>query len=498
MPSASATFPDVVLIGGGVMSATFAALLKDLSPELSITMFETLEHCGQESSKAWNNAGTGHAGNCELNYTPQRPDGSVDISKALAVNTEFDISRQLWSHWVRNGRLADAGSFIHACPHVSLVWGKKDVAFLKARYDAMASHHCFDGMEYSEDPAVIADWAPLAMEGRDPSVPVAATRIRSGTDVDFGALTRNLFSSLEKETGFHSFYRHRVTDLVKTTDGRWRVTAVNTQTGARRSVLTRFVFVGAGGAALPLLQKSGIPEARRYAGFPVSGLWLQCTDPAITQRHYAKVYGKAPVGSPPMSVPHLDTRVIDGKSCLLFGPYAGFSTKFLKSGSWMDYFRSLNGGNIIPAVTAAKDNLSLMNYLVREVTQSDHKRFRSLLNFYPRASENQWTKVVAGQRVQIIKPDNGGLQGVLRFGTELVRSSDQSLAAVLGASPGASIAASVALQVVEKCFPQNVTVAGWLPRLREIFPAYGVDLKTNPELCRELRRETARTLQIEN
>ena len=204
------------------------------------------------------------------------------------------------------------------------------------------------------------------------------------------------------------------------------------------------------------------------------------------------------MGSPPMSVPHLDTRVIDGKSCLLFGPYAGFSTKFLKSGSWMDYFRSLNGGNIIPAVTAAKDNLSLMNYLVREVTQSDHKRFRSLLNFYPRANENQWTKVVAGQRVQIIKPDNGGLHGVLRFGTELVRSSDQSLAAVLGASPGASIAASVALQVVEKCFPQNVTAAGWLPRLREIFPGYGVDLKTNPELCRELRQETAQTLQIEN
>ena len=497
MSSASATFPDVVLIGGGVMSATFAALLKELSPELSITMFETLEHCGQESSKAWNNAGTGHAGNCELNYTPQRPDGSVDISKALAVNTEFDISRQLWSHWVRSGRLADAGSFIHACPHVSLVWGEEDVAFLKARYDAMASHHCFDGMEYSEDPAVIADWAPLAMEGRDPSVPVAATRIRSGTDVDFGSLTRSLFSSLEKETGFHSFYRHRVTDLVKTTDGRWRVTGVNTQTGARRSVLTRFVFVGAGGAALPLLQKSGVPEAHRYAGFPVSGLWLQCTDPAITQRHHAKVYGKAPVGSPPMSVPHLDTRVIDGKSCLLFGPYAGFSTKFLKSGSWMDYFRSLNGGNIIPAITAAKDNLSLMNYLVREVMQSDPKRFRSLLNFYPRANENQWTKIVAGQRVQIIKPDNG-LHGVLRFGTELVRSSDQSLAAVLGASPGASIAASVALQVVEKCFPQNVTPAGWLPRLKEIFPAYGVDLKASPELCRDVRRETAQTLKIEN
>ena len=478
------------------MSATFAALLKELSPELSITLFETLEQCGQESSKAWNNAGTGHAGNCELNYTPQRADGSVDISKALAVNTEFDISRQLWAHWVRTGRIADPSTFIHACPHVSLVWGEADVAFLKARYTAMANNHCFDGMEYSEDPAVIANWAPLAMEGRDLSIPVAATRIKSGTDVDFGALTRSLLSDLQAAPGFHSFYRHRVTDLTKTTDGRWRVTAVNMQTGAHRSVLTRFVFIGAGGAALPLLQKSGIPEARRYAGFPVSGLWLQCTNPAITKRHHAKVYGKAPVGSPPMSVPHLDTRVIDGKSCLLFGPYAGFSTKFLKSGSWRDYFHSLNSSNIIPAMTAGKDNLSLLNYLVREVTQSDHKRFQSLLNFYPQADESQWTKIVAGQRVQIIKPDKG-LHGVLRFGTELVRSSDQSLVAILGASPGASIAASVALQVVEKCFPPKISSNEWLPRLKEIFPAYGVDLKQNAALCRELRTSTAATLNID-
>lgn len=228
----------------------------------------------------------------------------------------------------------------------------------------------------------------------------------------------------------------------------------------------------------------------------MSGLWLQCTNPAITKRHHAKVYGKAPVGSPPMSVPHLDTRVIDGKSCLLFGPYAGFSTKFLKSGSWMDYFHSLNSSNIIPAITAGKDNLSLLNYLVREVTQSDHKRFQSLLNFYPQADESQWMKIVAGQRVQIIKPDKG-LHGVLRFGTELVHSSDQSLVAILGASPGASIAASVALQVVEKCFPQKISSNEWLPRLKEIFPAYGVDLKQNAALCRELRTNTAATLNID-
>lgn len=495
MPSPSPSRPDIVLIGAGVMSATLAALLKELDPSMSMVAFETLDGCGQESSRAWNNAGTGHAGNCELNYTPRRADGSIDISKALDVNTEFDISRQLWAHWIRQGRLTDPGTFIQPCPHISLVWGAEDVAFLRARFDALSSHHCFDGMEYSEDPAVIAQWAPLTMAERDNTIPVAATRILSGTDVNYGALTAALVQSLQTSDTFQVFYRHKVTGLVRTPDGDWAVTAKDMETGEQTTTITRFVFIGAGGAALPLLQKSGIPEAAHYAGFPVSGLWLQCTDPTITQHHHAKVYGKAAVGSPPMSVPHLDTRVIDGKSCLLFGPYAGFSTKFLKSGSWTDYFRSLTPRNIIPAITAAQKNLSLVRYLLGEVLQSDRKRFQSLLNFYPGAKQAQWTKVVAGQRVQIIKPEKGQ-RGVLKFGTELVCNEDRSLAAVLGASPGASIAASIAVQIVEKCFAAHLTEAAWLPELRRIFPSYGMDLKANADACRASRRTTAEALKI--
>ncbi len=495
MSSLSSLCPDVVLIGAGIMSSTLAALLRELDPSLSMMMFETLADCGQESSYAWNNAGTGHAGNCELNYTPQRADGSIDISKALAVNTEFDLSRQLWSHWVREGRIADPASFVQPCPHISLVWGAEDVAFLKARYEAMVAHHCFADMEYTDDPVVIAQWAPLAMAGRDTTQPVAATRIKEGTDVNFGALTHALTASLKKDRNVSIHYNHRVTDLTRTEDGRWRVTATDTESGHATTVLTRFVFIGAGGNALPLLQTSGIPEATHYAGFPVSGLWLRCTDPAITRQHHAKVYGKAPVGSPPMSVPHLDTRVIDGKSCLLFGPYAGFSTKFLKSGSWTDYFRSLTPKNIIPALTAGKDNLGLLDYLVRQVIQTNDARFRALLDFYPNARPEDWSKVVAGQRVQIIRPDSG-LHGKLRFGTELVKNADRSLVAVLGASPGASIAASVALQVVQACFPERLTEADWLPRLRQVFPAYGVDLTQDAQACATLRRNTAQVLRI--
>ncbi|MBF0889837.1 malate dehydrogenase (quinone) [Gluconobacter sp. LMG 1744] len=495
MPSVSSLCPDVVLIGAGIMSSTLAALLRELDPSLSMMMFETLADCGQESSYAWNNAGTGHAGNCELNYTPQRADGSIDISKALAINTEFDLSRQLWAHWVREGRIANPAAFVQPCPHISLVWGAENVAFLKARYEAMVAHHCFADMEYTSDPAVIAQWAPLAMAGRDTSQPVAATRIQEGTDVNFGTLTHALTASLKSDRNIAIHYNHRVTGLTRTTDGRWRVTATDTESGHTTTVLTRFVFIGAGGNALPLLQASGIPEAAHYAGFPVSGLWLRCMDPSVTAQHHAKVYGKAPVGSPPMSVPHLDTRVIDGKSCLLFGPYAGFSTKFLKSGSWTDYFRSLTPQNIIPALTAGKDNLGLLDYLVRQVLQTNEDRFKALQDFYPTARPEDWTKVVAGQRVQIIRPDKG-LHGTLRFGTELVKSADRSLMAILGASPGASVAASVALQVVQHVFPERLTEADWLPRLRQVFPAYGIDLIKDAQACATLREETARVLKI--
>ncbi|WP_083278316.1 malate dehydrogenase (quinone) [Kozakia baliensis] len=487
--------PDVVLIGAGIMSATFAALLRSLDPSLSVVAFETLDACGLESSQAWNNAGTGHAGNCELNYTPQKPDGSVDISKALEVNNQFDLSRNFWAYCVRNGWVKDPASFIRLCPHMSLVWGEKDVAFLKARHKAMSSHHCFEGMEYSEDSATITKWAPLTMHGRDPSQKVAATFYRGGTDVDFGALTRALFGHMEATAQITTFYRHKITSMAREPDQRWRLTAKSQTDNSSVTVSARFVFIGAGGAALEMLQAADIPEARSYAGFPVSGQWLRCDDPSIVGQHHAKVYGKAAVGSPPMSVPHLDTRVINGRSHLLFGPYAGFTTKFLKRGSWTDFYRSLNTKNILPTVQVAEDNFSLLKYLVQQITQSSNKRFSSLHAFYPQAQKDEWKLSIAGQRVQIIKPNEKN-RGTLKFGTELVRSADKSLVALLGASPGASVAAAVALQVIETCFADRLSDPTWQRRLHEIFPIYGIDLKNDAETLRANRQQTGEILKI--
>jgi malate dehydrogenase (quinone) len=355
---------DVVLIGAGIMSATLGTLLKELDPSATVVMLETLADCAQESSQAWNNAGTGHAANCELNYTSQRPDGSVDISKALEVNTEFDLSRQLWSHLVRKGAIADPRTFIHPCPHMSFVCGDENVAFLWQRFKEMSAHHCYRGMEYSEDASQIERWAPLIMEGRTGGEPCAATRIITGTDVDYGALTRLLVGHLTAQSGFSVHYLTRVTGISREADGKWRVEVENTDTSERQSVMARFVFIGAGGGALELLQKSGIPEGRGYGGFPVSGIWLRCDVDAVSERHHAKVYGKAAHGSPPMSVPHLDTRVIADRKSLLFGPYAGFSTRFLKHGSVSDLFRSIRPGNILPMLDVAKDDWRLSEYLI--------------------------------------------------------------------------------------------------------------------------------------
>nr|WP_312013303.1 malate dehydrogenase (quinone) [Bradyrhizobium sp. cir1] len=488
---------DVVLIGAGIMSATLGVLLKELEPSLTIQMFEALEDCALESSDAWNNAGTGHAANCEMNYTPQRPDGSVDISKALEVNVEFDLSRQLWSYLVARGAIADPRSFIHPVPHMSFVHGVDNVAFLRKRFKAMTAHHCYEGMEYSEDPSKIAEWAPLVMEGRPSGDPVAATRIITGTDVDYGSLTHLLVHHLVGQPGCAAHYKSCVTDLVREQDGRWRIEVRDTDSGETRSVRAKFVFIGAGGGALPLLEKSGIPESRGYGGFPVSGIWLRCDDPEINRRHHAKVYGKAAVGSPPMSVPHLDTRVIGGRRSLLFGPYAGFSSKFLKHGSLLDLFESIRPANVKPLLSVARDNFGLTEYLVGQVLQSESHRLAALDEYFPKADPKDWRLQVAGQRVQIIKPDvkRGGL---LEFGTELVGADDHSLVALLGASPGASTAAFIAISVLEKCFAGELTASAWLPKLKQIIPSYGVSLIKDADFCRQIRAATAEVLKVDN
>jgi malate dehydrogenase (quinone) len=494
---------DVVLIGGGIMSATLGTFLKELEPSLTIAMFETLEDCARESSEGWNNAGTGHAANCELNYTPQRKDGSVDISEALVVNTEFDLSRQLWSFIVKKGAIPDPRAFIRPCPHMSFVQGAGNVEFLRERFKEMSAHQCYHGMEYSERRSEIAEWAPLIMEGRGDQEPFAATRMVTGTDVDYGALTHLLVKHLSGQPGFHVNYNREVVGLDREDDGRWRVSVKDTSDGAVATVSAKFVFIGAGGGSLSLLQKSRIPQGRGYGGFPVSGIWLRCDVDAISHRHHAKVYGKAASGSPPMSVPHLDTRIIGGKHSLLFGPYAGFSLRFLKRGELTDLFASLTFDNIIPLLDVARDNIGLSEYLIGQALQSSSHQFATLKQFFPRAAKKDWKEAFAGVRVQIIKPheSKGWLHhevGDLEFGTELVAADDKSIVALLGASPGASTAASISIDVLKKCFANQLTETAWLPRLKAMIPTWGIDLWTDADACRRTRADTAPVLKIDN
>ena len=491
----STATPDVVLVGAGIMSATLGVMLKELQPDLTIAMFETLESEAQESSNAWNNAGTGHAALCELNYTPMRSDGSIDISKALAVNTEFDISRQLWAYLVKKGAIASPGSFIHPVPHMSFVHGADHVAYLKKRHAALTAHHCYRGMEYSEDPGQLREWIPLVMEGRAGDDPVAATHMITGSDVDYGALTRDLIAYLKRLGGFTVSFSTRVTDLDRQPDGSWLVEVEDTASGERREVASKFMFLGAGGGALPLLQRSRIPGSHGYAGFPVSGIWLRCDNSDVAARHNAKVYGMADVGSPPMSVPHLDARIIDGKRSLLFGPYAGFSTKFLKHGSLLDLFRSVRLDNIEPMLFVARDNFGLTEYLIGQVLETGAQRFASLQEYFPNAERTDWRQQVAGQRVQIIKhdPQHGG---ILQFGTEIVSAADHSLVALLGASPGASTAAWIMMRVVEQCFADKLTHDGWTEKLKGMIASYGQSLIDEPELCRRVRADTAAVLGL--
>jgi malate dehydrogenase (quinone) len=478
---------DVVLVGAGIMSATLGVTLAQLQPDLRVAMFEVLEREAQESSSAWNNAGTGHAALCELNYTPPRSDGSIDISKALEVNVEFDLSRQLWSYLVRAGAMKPE-SFIHPVPHVSFVEGAEHVAFLQKRHAALTAHPNYRGMEYTTDKQRLAEWMPIVMEGRAPDEVVAATRMITGADVDYGALTSSLVAHLRQGPGFSAHFSQRVTHLERRPDGRWRVTTKDTKSGEHASVVTKFVFLGAGGGALPLLQKSGLP---------VSGVWLRTDKATLAGRHDAKVYGMAAVGSPPMSVPHLDARVIEGQRHLLFGPYAGFSTRYLKHGSLTDAFRTIRADNIGPMLAVARDDFDLTEYLVGQVFESKGTRFEALRAFLPRVEEADWREEVAGQRVQIIKrdPKRGG---VLQFGTELVGASDGSLVALLGASPGASTAAWVAVHVLERCFRREMTEQGWNARLKAVIPSYGVSLIDDAELCRRVRAETAEVLHLHN
>ncbi|HET8802382.1 MAG TPA: malate dehydrogenase (quinone) [Marinobacter sp.] len=486
---------DVVLVGGGVMSATLGMMLRQLDPSLDIVMVERLDHVAHESTDGWNNAGTGHAGYCELNYTPETGDGDVSIDRALKINAQFEVSLQFWSYLVEQGILPEPASFINRTPHQSFVWGEKDVAFLKRRHERLSSHHLFREMEFTESPHDLEAWMPLVINHRDPMQPVAATRIRHGSDVDFGSLTRSMVAYLETQPNFELMLSSPVHYIDQRDNGRWKIRVKNQKTGELTKLETGFVFLGAGGGALPLLQKSGIEEARGYGGFPVSGQWLVCRKPDIVEQHHSKVYGKAPIGAPPMSVPHLDTRIINGEPALLFGPFAGFTTRFLKQGSLFDLFGSVKPTNLRPMLSVSKSNMDLTRYLIGEVFQSHSDRVAALRNFYPDAHEEDWELKMAGQRVQIIKQvEDGG--GKLEFGTEIVAAQDGTLAALLGASPGASTAANAMLDVLERCFPEKLKTEQWQARLRELVPSYGRSLVDDEALLTEVRQRTLATLGL--
>ncbi|KHE71727.1 malate:quinone oxidoreductase [Halobacillus sp. BBL2006] len=484
---------DVILIGAGIMSATLGSLLKELVPDWNIKVYEKLGKSGEESSNEWNNAGTGHAALCELNYTKEKPDGSIDLSKAIKINEQFQVSRQFWSYLVTNNKLKNPKEFIRPLPHMSLVHGEDNVNFLKKRFEAMSNNPLFKGMEFSEDPEKLAEWIPLIMKNRQTKDPIAATKMDTGTDVNFGALTRKLFDNLENSS-VEVNYNHSVEGIKRNKDGAWEVTVRDTKEGKIECQTGDFVFIGGGGGALHLLQKSGIPEGKGIGGFPVSGQFMVCNNPEVIEQHEAKVYGKAPVGAPPMSVPHLDTRYIDGKKSLLFGPFAGFSPKFLKEGSLMDLITSVKSDNLLTMAGAGLKQMPLTKYLIKQVLQSKEQRMEAIREFIPEAKSEDWDLVVAGQRVQVIKDTKEGGKGTLQFGTEVVSSEDGSIAALLGASPGASTAVNVMLEVLENCFPQHIKE--WESKLIDMIPSYGLSLMQNPHMIDEIKSSTADTLGL--
>jgi malate dehydrogenase (quinone) len=493
--------PDVVLIGSGVMSANLGALLKRLDPKLRIQVYEAADELAYESSNGWNNAGTGHAGICELSYTPKPADGSpVKVQKVIDIFQEFEHSLQFWGHAVASGMIDNPKEFINPLPHISFVDGEDQVKFLKSRYDGMSAHHFFASMEYTTDHAKIGAWAPLLTEGRDPAQPIAATKMDGGTDINFGNVSRKLLGWLAKQDGCGVAAGHKVVGLRRDvgrglrTPPPWELRVENRKTGEILKNLAKFVFVGAGGGSILLLQKAGLPEAEGLGGFPIGGHWLVCDNPAIVARHQAKVYGANLPEAPTMAVPHLDTRILDGKKTLLFGPFAAWTTRFLhRTGSWTDLPRSVKPHNLLTLLKIGATNIPLVKYLVQQGTQSMAGRMRVMHIFYPNAKAEDWKLVDGGIRVQAIKKTDGEA-GIVHFGTEVLTSADKSMSALLGASPGASVSVDIVLKVIKECFPHLVSS----PHMVEVVPTFGTDYRAPENATRfnELATQARKALQL--
>jgi malate dehydrogenase (quinone) len=484
---------DVILVGAGIMSATLGALLRRLEPDWSITFVERLDAVAAESSSPWNNAGTGHSALCELNYTPEMPDGSIDITKAVTINEQFQVTRQFWAYAVENGILSDVRSFLNPVPHVSFVHGAQRVDYLRRRQRALAGNPLFAGTELIVDPDEFARRLPLMAAKRDPAEPVALNWAQAGTDVDFGALSKQLIAYCVRN-GATALFGHDVRNLTRQSDGSWTVSVRNRRTGEKRSLNSRFVFVGAGGDALPLLQKSGIKEVKGFAGFPIGGRFLRADNPALTTAHRAKVYGAPAAGAPPLGALHLDLRFVNGKPWLVFGPYAGWSPKFLKHGRSSDLPRSVRPDNVVSMLGVGMSQMTLVNYLIGQLRLTEPDRVRVLREFVPSAVDSNWELTVAGQRVQVIRRDTRK-GGVLEFNTALLSSADGSIAGLLGGSPGASTAVPIMLDVLQRCFADRYQA--WLPALKEMVPSLGAELSNEPALYDEVWSWGTKVLQLE-
>ncbi len=483
--------PDIVLVGSGIMSATLAAMLKRLDPRLRIQIIEVTPELAREASDGWNNAGTGHAALCEISYTPERnSSGKVPIGRALHIFEQFEHSKQFWGYAATSGMAGDPAGFIHSVPHVCFVKGEEDVGFLHARHAAMTEHHFFRGMTLTTDPSVIHQWAPLVMEGREHG-PVAATA-GAGTEVDYGLLARKLCTWLAQQEHCGVATGWKVTKLRRGA-GAWHLTMKCQTTGETRTQRAKFVFVGAGGGSLPLLQSTGLAEVAGFGAFPVGGQWLVCDEPAVCSRHNAKVYGVADPAAPHVGTPHLDQRRLDGRCQLLFGPFASWTTRFLKqSGSWSDLPFSVRADNLTTLLRAGVHNRSLVRYLITQGLQSMEARMKAVRHYYPDARTEHWRLVQAGIRVQTIKKAD---RGAVYFGTEVFSSSDRSVAALLGASPGASVSVNIALEVIKSCLPDLLSSAEGNARMRQMIPTFDEDLKL-PAQAALFRKVSANTEAI--
>lgn len=486
---------EIILIGAGILSTTFGSFLKNVEPDWNIKLFERLDQPAIESSNEKNNAGTGHAALCELNYTVEQEDGSIDVEKAKEINEQFEVSKQFWSYLVKHKSIENPKEFIRPLPHISFVMGIRNVDFLKRRYDALKSLPIFEGLTYTEDHKVLAEWMPLMMQGRNSNEPLAASKIDEGTDVNFGELTRKLVKNIEQHDNAQVHFRHEVVDFKQLDNSKWEVKVRNLVTGETETHVADYIFIGAGGNAIPLLQKTKIPESKHLGGFPISGAFLVCNNPKVVREHNAKVYGKEPPGTPPMTVPHLDRRYIQGKESLLFGPFAAIGPKFLKNGSNLDLFKSINTSNIVTMLSSGVKNLSLVKYSIQQVLQRKEDRMKELRRFVPNAKDEDWDIHIAGKRVQVIKDTEEHGRGFIQFGTEVVNSEDHTVIALLGESPGASTSVSVALEVIEKNFPQYIE--SWEPKIKEIIPSYGESLIEDTQLLQKIRKQTAKELQLE-